>query len=163
MFASLRSNVISDLCSKDFWLGWRLWPWLGRKVLGLGVICCPSKYVKGPWFQDKHWGQLAHWIVFLRCFRDPIRVLRIEYRVPRIRVNHHRVPRMKEYRVPRIREIGSLQVHIGYLTFSLKKTALDIIQNWAVVQQGWDPGGLRDPGGTLCEVAFCWLKRKFLK
>jgi len=28
---------------------------------------------------------------------------------------------MKEYRVPRIREIGSLQVHIGYLTFSLKK------------------------------------------
>jgi len=42
----------------------------------------------------------SSWILqipgFLRCFRDPIRV-------------------------PRIREIGSLQVHIGYLTFSLKK------------------------------------------
>jgi len=41
---------------------------------------------------------------FLRCFREPIRV-----------------PRIKENRVPRIREIGSLQVHIGYLTFFLKK------------------------------------------
>jgi len=35
--------------------------------------------------------------VFLKRFRDPIRV-------------------------PRIREIGSLQIHIGYLTYSLKKT-----------------------------------------
>jgi len=26
-----------------------------------------------------------------------------------------------ENRVPRIREIGSLQIHTGYLTFSLKK------------------------------------------
>jgi len=40
---------------------------------------------------------------FLRRFRDPIRVPRIENRVPRIR------------------EIGSLQVHTGYLTCSLKK------------------------------------------
>jgi len=47
--------------------------------------------------------------------------MRIENRVPRIRENHHRVPRIKENRVPGIREIGSLQVHIGYLTFSLKK------------------------------------------
>jgi len=62
--------------------------------------------------------------VFLRCFREPIRVPRIENRVPRIRENHHRVPRIKENRVPRIREIGSLQVHMGYLTFSLKKPAL---------------------------------------
>jgi len=38
--------------------------------------------------------------VFLRCFRDP-------NRVPRIRENY--------YRVPRIREIGSLQVHTRYL------------------------------------------------
>jgi len=51
---------------------------------------------------------------FLRCFKDPIRVPRIENRVLRITESHHRVPR--------IREIGSLQVHIGYLTFSLKKT-----------------------------------------
>jgi len=59
--------------------------------------------------------------VFLRCFRDPIWVPRIENRVPRISENHHRVLRIKENRVPRIREIGALQVHIGYLTFSLKK------------------------------------------
>jgi len=48
---------------------------------------------------------------FLRCFWDPIRVPRIENRVPRIREN----------RVSRIREIGSLGVHTGYLTFSFKK------------------------------------------
>ena len=55
---------------------------------------------------------------FLRRFRDPIRV-------PRIRENYHRVPKIRENRVPRIREIGSLQIHTGYLTFSLKK-ALNI-------------------------------------
>jgi len=37
---------------------------------------------------------------FLRCFRDPIRVPRIENRVPRIRENSHRVPRNRENRVP---------------------------------------------------------------
>jgi len=37
---------------------------------------------------------------FLRCFRDPIRVPRIENRVPRIRENFHRVPRIKKNRVP---------------------------------------------------------------
>jgi len=31
-----------------------------------------------------------------------------------------RIPRIENW-VPRIREIGSLQIHIGYLTFSLKK------------------------------------------
>jgi len=40
---------------------------------------------------------------FLRCFRDPIRVPRIKHRVPRIK------------------EIGSLHVHTGYLTFSAEK------------------------------------------
>jgi len=50
--------------------------------------------------------------VFLRYLRDPIRVPRIENHVPRISENYHRVPR--------IREIGSLQVHTGYLTFSLE-------------------------------------------
>jgi len=54
--------------------------------------------------------------VFLKCFKDPIRVPRIENRVPRIRENYHRVPG--------IWEIGSLNLHIGYLTFSLKKTGL---------------------------------------
>jgi len=52
---------------------------------------------------------------FFKCFWDPIRV-------PRIRENYHRVPGIRENRVPRIREIGSLNIHIGYLTFSLKKT-----------------------------------------
>jgi len=52
--------------------------------------------------------------VFLRRFRDPIQV-------PRIRETCHRVSRIKENQVPRIREIGSLQVQTGYLTFSLKK------------------------------------------
>jgi len=60
--------------------------------------------------------------VFLRCFRDPNRVLRIENRVPKIREHYHRVPKIRENRVPRIREIGSLQVHTEYLTLSLKKT-----------------------------------------
>jgi len=52
---------------------------------------------------------------FLRRFRDPIPVPGIENRVPRFRENYHRAPR--------IREIRSLQVYTGYLTFSLKKTA----------------------------------------
>jgi len=51
--------------------------------------------------------------VVLRRFRDPVRV-------PRIRENYHRVPTVRENRVPRIREIGSLQIHNGHLTFSLK-------------------------------------------
>jgi len=59
---------------------------------------------------------------FLRRFRDPIRVPRNSNRVPRITENYHRVPKIRENWVPRIREIGSLQIHIGYLTFSLKKT-----------------------------------------
>jgi len=32
---------------------------------------------------------LTAFSVFLRCFRDPIRVLRISTRVPRIRENYH--------------------------------------------------------------------------
>jgi len=59
---------------------------------------------------------------FSRRFRDPIRVPTISNRVTRITENYHWVPKIRENRVPRIREIGSLQIHIGYLTFSLKKT-----------------------------------------
>jgi len=44
--------------------------------------------------------------------------------VPRISENYHRVPRIRENRVPRKREIGSLQVRTGYLTFSFKKNWL---------------------------------------
>ena len=54
---------------------------------------------------------------FLRCFRGPIRVPRIENRVPRIREN----------RVPRIREIGSLQFHTGYFIIFLKKNLVKVI------------------------------------
>jgi len=60
--------------------------------------------------------------VFLRHFRDPIRVPRISNRVLRIRENYHRVPKIRENRVPIIRETGSLQIQTGFLTFSLKKT-----------------------------------------
>jgi len=58
---------------------------------------------------------------FLRRFRDQIRVPRISNRVPRIRENYHRVPKIRKNRVPRIREIGSLQIQTGFLTFSLRK------------------------------------------
>jgi len=37
---------------------------------------------------------------FLRWFRDPIQVPRIENRVPRISENYHRVPRIRENRIP---------------------------------------------------------------
>jgi len=43
---------------------------------------------------------------FLRCFRNPNRVPRIENRVSRISKNYHRAPTIRENRVPRIREIG---------------------------------------------------------
>ena len=61
---------------------------------------------------------------FLRWFKDPIQVPRIETRVPRSSENCHRFPRIKENRVPSIRENVSLQVHNGYLTFSLKNPCI---------------------------------------
>jgi len=41
--------------------------------------------------------------IFLKCFRDPIRVPRIENRVTRISENYHWVPRIRENRVPTCR------------------------------------------------------------
>jgi len=73
----------------------------------------PPKEYQEPWSACDHYRQ-DKFSRFLRRFRDPIRVPRISNRVPRIRENYHRVPK--------IREIGSLQIHTGYLTFSLKKT-----------------------------------------
>jgi len=35
-----------------------------------------------------------------KVFKDPIRIPRIENRVPRIRENYHRVSRIRENRVP---------------------------------------------------------------
>jgi len=61
---------------------------------------------------------------------DPIRVPRISNQVPRIRENYRRVPKIRENRVPTIRKIGSLQIHTGFLTFSLKKT-LKLVLFWS--------------------------------
>jgi len=41
---SLRSNVISFLCAKDFWLRWLKWLCLARKVQGLGHNWPKSKH-----------------------------------------------------------------------------------------------------------------------
>jgi len=59
--------------------------------------------------------------IWAGCLGPESGLPRIENWVPRIRENYHRVPRIRENRVYRIREIGSLQVHTGYLTFSVKK------------------------------------------
>ena len=68
-------------------------------------------------------GGVSNWTgkdrFFLRRFRDQIRV-------PRIRENYHRVPKIRKNPVPRIGEIGSLQIHTRYLTFSLKNMGKDI-------------------------------------
>ena len=61
---------------------------------------------------------LCYMQVFLRRFRDPIRV-------PRISENYHRVPN--------IREIGSPQVHTGYLKFSLKKNCYVLLYRTKVL------------------------------
>ena len=70
-------------------------------------------------------GGVSNWTgkdrFFLRRFRDQIRVPRISNRVPRIRENYHRVPKIRKNPVPRIGEIGSLQIQTEFLTFSLKK------------------------------------------
>jgi len=85
------------------------------------VILCGTQNVFRN-FQKIH-DEVFMWRrLFLRRFRDPIRLPRIENWVPRIRWNGFLLPRIRENRVLRIREIGSLPVHTGYLTFSLKKT-----------------------------------------
>ena len=61
---------------------------------------------------------------FLRRFRDPIRV-------PRIRENYHRAPKIRKKRVPRIREIGN--VDILFIIFKLLTISVpsEIIMHWA--------------------------------
>ena len=70
-----------------------------------------------PFFEK--WSCQTDWK--LCCLRSGFFLMRCRdsMRVPRIRENCHRVPR--------IREIGSLQIHTGHLTFSLKKNLLKII------------------------------------
>jgi len=41
--------------------------------------------------------------------------------------NYHRVPKIRKNRVRRIREIGSLHIQTGFLTFSLKKLVFGIM------------------------------------
>ena len=57
------------------------------------------------WISSTRTDPLQSSRVCLRCFRDPIRVPRIE--------NDHRVHTIRENRVPKIKEIGFLQVHLG--------------------------------------------------
>jgi len=59
--------------------------------------------------QKLQWCETIFTLIFLRCFRDPIRV-------SRIREHYHWFPR--------IRAIGSLQVHTRFRTFSFKKPKL---------------------------------------
>jgi len=63
---------------------------------------------------------------FQGILRTRFRSLRISNWVLRIRENYHRVPIIKENQVLRIRQIRSLQIHTGYLTFSLKKTCIGV-------------------------------------
>jgi len=85
------------------------------------------KFQRGKWkWMFAVFGRLQKfWMIFMRFFlgrfRDSIRVPRVSNRVPRIRENYHRVPKIREYLVPRITEIGSLQIHTAYLTFSFKE------------------------------------------
>jgi len=65
------------------------------------------------------------------------------------------MPRIRENRVPRIREIGSLQVHTGYLTFFFKKAWF----NQKILQQYFHPSAkfllykqARNQGGHLGAV-----------
>jgi len=55
---------------------------------------------------------------FLRCFRDPFRVLKIENRVLRIREKFFSGTRFGS---PELKFMRFLHVHTRYLTFSLKK------------------------------------------
>jgi len=113
--------------------------------------------------------------VFLKRFRDPMRVLRISNRVPRITENYHRAPKIIKNRVPRIREIGSLQFQTGLLTFSLKKPLIYVYiffqdieklclkplrQNITSLARDSQPG----PGGPpVVHLEFRVVHRKFHK
>jgi len=48
MFDSVRSNVISVVCSKDFRLGWGNELWLKRRVYVVGEISPKLSVVKWP-------------------------------------------------------------------------------------------------------------------
>jgi len=67
---------------------------------------------------------VRHCLYMYQGFGDPTRVPRILNRVPRIRENYYRVHKVRENRVPRIREIGSLRIQTGCLTFVFKKSCM---------------------------------------
>ena len=65
-------------------------------------------------------------ISILRCFINPIRVSRIENRVPRIRENHHRVPISRENRVLWNRDrVTTCPYRVPHIF--LKKTDISVI------------------------------------
>jgi len=74
---------------------WRVWPGVASE-LNVPEHCFFA-FVNN---MSRHWRKVDFtWVEclvqgFLRCFRNTIRVPRIENRVPRIRENYHRVPRM---------------------------------------------------------------------
>jgi len=103
-----------------------IWPWRNPPMKIFCVRHCLWKtflFLIGYATCSAHNGSRVFTQGFLRYLRNPIRVPRIENWVPRIRENYHRVPRIGENRVRKITEIGSLQVHTGYLIF-LKKSNL---------------------------------------
>jgi len=90
-------------------------------------ICC-TKNIHNSVNLQYHIYSSSCYSGFLRRFRDTIQVPRITenyHRVPKIREN--RVSRIRENQVSRIRDIGSLHIHTGHLTFSLKKPVLLMI------------------------------------
>ena len=100
-----------------------IWPWTNPPMKIFCVRHCLWKtflFLIGYATCSAHNGLRVFTQGFLRYLGNPIRVPRIENWVPRIRENYHRVPRIRENRVRKITEIGSLQVHTGYLIF-LKK------------------------------------------
>jgi len=61
-FASLPSNVISFFVQRTFeWDGRNGFVWRGR-CRDWGTIAPQVRLLKKPWFQDKHWSTLGHWI-----------------------------------------------------------------------------------------------------
>jgi len=88
---------------------YKIWKWLGLlKMFDTKEETWLAKRARLSGIQSVNYYVTSG---FLKVFRDPIRVHRVKNRVPKIRENYQRVPR--------IRKIRSVQVHTGYLT-SLK-------------------------------------------
>ena len=80
--------------------------------------------------------QFKYWVkaVFLRRFRDPIRVPRIENRVSRIRKSYHWALRIRENRVLGIREIGYTGSNRAP-NIVLKKNLVKVLPYYSIVSR----------------------------